>query len=439
MAYPQGASPVQPILEAVQELKIETSSAPAEFTAAGNVQVISKSGTNEFHGGAFWMYNGRSLNARNFFAAEGRSASTIISRLRSAGPSSGTSCSSSATTRLARIRHDDAAAKQSAALVEARQLQPGTQAITDPTTGQPFPGNMIPANRISPVSQNSGLRLSRIRTMARPERLQTTGRRNIPGSRDSRTTIITISVATTTPPTSDLSSRASAGAGCRYGSRNLSSVPGAASPRTEHRSGLEPHISPAAVNEFRFGRPITATTMRRTSWEPICCSSSESGVPTTGVKTGPNFNITGVTPWNPDTSSNNYQDNPQTTLQWIDNLSWTRGRHFLKFGFDVVRDRFNGNNIGAIVYGHMTSPALTPGSGMPIFCWAFRRPPHWRSRIQPSPAGNHLGNVCAGSVQGEQPPHDQLRRPLGNPAAVHGYAGRALHLGSGNERTRRHG
>jgi exonuclease III len=56
MAYQQGASPVQPSIEAVQEVKIETSSAPAEYTAAGNVQVISKSGTNEFHGGAFWMY-----------------------------------------------------------------------------------------------------------------------------------------------------------------------------------------------------------------------------------------------------------------------------------------------------------------------------------------------------------------------------------------------
>src|SRR5581483_7005015 len=69
MAYPQGASPVQPSLEAVQELKIETSAAPAEFTTAGNVQVISKSGTNEFHGSAYWMYNGNALNARNFFSA----------------------------------------------------------------------------------------------------------------------------------------------------------------------------------------------------------------------------------------------------------------------------------------------------------------------------------------------------------------------------------
>src|SRR5581483_4741128 len=69
MAYPQGASPVQPSIEGVQELKMETAVAPAEFSTAGNLQVISKSGTNDFHGGGFWNYNGSSLNARNFFSA----------------------------------------------------------------------------------------------------------------------------------------------------------------------------------------------------------------------------------------------------------------------------------------------------------------------------------------------------------------------------------
>src|SRR6185436_17100267 len=67
MAFPQGASPVQPSMEGIQEVKIETAVAPAEFGAAGNIQVISKSGTNEFNGGGFWDWNGSRLNARNFF------------------------------------------------------------------------------------------------------------------------------------------------------------------------------------------------------------------------------------------------------------------------------------------------------------------------------------------------------------------------------------
>ncbi len=69
MAYPQGAGPVQPGIEDVQEVRIETAVAPAEFATAGNFQAVSKSGTNTFHGGAFWEYNGNDLNARNFFSA----------------------------------------------------------------------------------------------------------------------------------------------------------------------------------------------------------------------------------------------------------------------------------------------------------------------------------------------------------------------------------
>ncbi len=68
MAFPQGASPVQPSMEAIQEVKMETAVAPAEFSTAGNIQVVSKSGTNQYHGGAFWDYNGNDLNARNFFS-----------------------------------------------------------------------------------------------------------------------------------------------------------------------------------------------------------------------------------------------------------------------------------------------------------------------------------------------------------------------------------
>src|SRR5258707_3324849 len=46
MAFPQGASPVQPSLEGIQEVKIETADRPAEFGAAGEGEVISETGTN---------------------------------------------------------------------------------------------------------------------------------------------------------------------------------------------------------------------------------------------------------------------------------------------------------------------------------------------------------------------------------------------------------
>jgi hypothetical protein len=127
-------------------------------------------------------------------------------------------------------------------------------------------------------------------------------------------------------------------------------------------------ISPSAINEFRFG-----TTYHRNHYEGDVLGTDLlqrfgiTGVPTTGVKTGPFFNITGVTPWSLDANSVNFQDNPETTLQWIDNLSWTRGRHFMKFGFDAVRDRFNGNNINSVVYGQYDFSGAYTGFGYADF------------------------------------------------------------------------
>src|SRR5262249_50505328 len=127
-------------------------------------------------------------------------------------------------------------------------------------------------------------------------------------------------------------------------------------------------ISPSAFNEFRFG-----TTYHRNHYTANVTGSDLlrqwglTGVQTQGAPTAPYFNITGVTGFNPDNSSFNYQDNPETTLEWIYTLSWTRGRHFMKFGFDAVRDRCNGNNINANVYGQYDFPGVYTGTGYADF------------------------------------------------------------------------
>ncbi|HWC96807.1 MAG TPA: TonB-dependent receptor [Candidatus Sulfopaludibacter sp.] len=57
--------------DAVQEFQVLSSSYSAEFGKAsgGVVNTITKSGTNEFHGTGFWYFRNRSLNARDRFAA----------------------------------------------------------------------------------------------------------------------------------------------------------------------------------------------------------------------------------------------------------------------------------------------------------------------------------------------------------------------------------
>ncbi len=56
--------------DAIQEFKIQTSTYDASYGAhpGGNVNVVTKSGTNEFHGGAWWFVRQTDLNANPFFA-----------------------------------------------------------------------------------------------------------------------------------------------------------------------------------------------------------------------------------------------------------------------------------------------------------------------------------------------------------------------------------
>lgn len=59
-----------PFPDALQEFKLETSSLSAQYGqhAAGAVNAITKSGTNEFHGDLFEFIRNGAVNARNFFA-----------------------------------------------------------------------------------------------------------------------------------------------------------------------------------------------------------------------------------------------------------------------------------------------------------------------------------------------------------------------------------
>ena len=58
-----------PIVDAIQEFKIESNSPPAEFGRfnGGIINLTTKSGTNDFHGNGFEFLRNEALNARNFF------------------------------------------------------------------------------------------------------------------------------------------------------------------------------------------------------------------------------------------------------------------------------------------------------------------------------------------------------------------------------------
>lgn len=59
----------QPNMDAVSEVKVMTSNYQAEFgrNGSGVITVITKGGSREFHGSAYWFYRHESMNANTFF------------------------------------------------------------------------------------------------------------------------------------------------------------------------------------------------------------------------------------------------------------------------------------------------------------------------------------------------------------------------------------
>ncbi len=64
-----GQPTVRPSQDAIREFRIQTGLAPAEFgrRAGGQVQLTTKSGTNNWHGTGFMFYRNSKFNAKNFF------------------------------------------------------------------------------------------------------------------------------------------------------------------------------------------------------------------------------------------------------------------------------------------------------------------------------------------------------------------------------------
>ncbi len=127
-------------------------------------------------------------------------------------------------------------------------------------------------------------------------------------------------------------------------------------------------ISPTAVNEFRMGATYHRNFfVANVTGSNLLTQFGITGVPTVGVPTAPYFNVNGVTTFNPSSGADYYNSNPDTSFEWTDNLSWTKGRHMMKFGADAVVERYNGNSINYTVYGAYTFSGAYTGVGYPDF------------------------------------------------------------------------
>jgi hypothetical protein len=154
-----GTVGVKPSIDAIAEVKVQTSMYNAEVgrTAGGVVNIITKAGTNDFHGSGFEFVRNDRFDARNFFA-------TGIDKPKLTQNQYGGSLGGPIVHNKTFFFGDyegfnvtqgvTAVTTVPTALMRSGNFSELSAAIYDPTTTPraAFPGNVIPAGRLDPIA-----------------------------------------------------------------------------------------------------------------------------------------------------------------------------------------------------------------------------------------------------------------------------------------------
>ena len=331
-----------PSFGTIAEIRVSEVNNAAEFGGVSDITTVSKSGTNQLHGGLFENHQNTALNARNPFSTA--KTKTIMNNYGFflGGPLVGPKYNGRDKTfffgsyeglqlpRETFVNHS----------VPSMALRNGdlsvySAVIRDPLTGLPFPNNQIPPDRISPVSKAALDYLFPLPNAGAPNAIANNYSLNMP-----------------TPITSNqgdfridqtISSRQTMFIRGTYKQRDVDDAPtstqavvaGAAHKPERYYSVTAAHnfvITPRLINELRLGmsdvRILTSTDVLAKD------IVAKIGVPLPDPPDGsatPTFTITGFQP----TGTASTSVSRSRTLQLLDNLSWSKGTHTLKFGGDI--------------------------------------------------------------------------------------------------------
>ncbi|MCW5977910.1 MAG: carboxypeptidase regulatory-like domain-containing protein [Bryobacteraceae bacterium] len=155
-----GTPAFYPSIEMVQEFRVETQNFSSELSrvAGGHVLLSTKSGTNQFHGSVYEYLRNSVLEARNPFALR-----RPVTRSNQFGATLGGPIIRDSTFFFVGYEGFRAVTpgtnnttvpteNDRQGILTDPTLHP--KPIMDPMTGEPFPGNIIPSNRIDPIASN---------------------------------------------------------------------------------------------------------------------------------------------------------------------------------------------------------------------------------------------------------------------------------------------
>lgn len=155
-----------PVPDATQEFKVLTSSASAQYgrTSGATISILTRAGTNEFHGYAYHLFRNEDMNANNYFSnLNGQQRSP--DRYNEFGFGLGGPVKIPFTHRAVRnafffYSFDDTITRSPNTVTQtvmtpdfrSGNFSGSSTPIYDPLTKKQFPDNIIPASRIDPAA-----------------------------------------------------------------------------------------------------------------------------------------------------------------------------------------------------------------------------------------------------------------------------------------------
>ena len=153
----------RPSIDAIEEFKVVTSPYAAEYGRAPGaaISVITKSGTNAFRGTGYYYFRDESFDSNTYFNQDFRTERGLAPLAKPSndqdqfgfnlgGPILKDRLFFFADYEGTRITRGTTRSTRVPTMAERSGTFTGT--VRDPLTGQPFPGNVIPAGRIDPVA-----------------------------------------------------------------------------------------------------------------------------------------------------------------------------------------------------------------------------------------------------------------------------------------------
>ena len=160
---PRYSGPTQdllPSVEGISELRVNTAANSAEYSQVTDVTAISRSGTNDFHGGGFWYFQRKSFDSQDPISGIYPNGDADTFGASIGGPVLIPGLYDGKDRTFFYFDYEGVRLNTNSLISTntiPTQWRTGDfsgagATIIDPTTGAPFPGNMVPSSRINPTS-----------------------------------------------------------------------------------------------------------------------------------------------------------------------------------------------------------------------------------------------------------------------------------------------